>query len=102
MDETGDDGIPPVRAGRIGRCWRSERSLPTVAPDCASGYEPSRPRESAGDHVLAAEAAVRGVKDVVDRLEVHETSAGVPSLQPGDRVQGASPSEEESTAEPIF
>jgi len=44
-------------------------------------------------HILKAEApaalraasATRGVRDVVDRLEVHETAAGVPALQGGGR-----------------
>jgi hypothetical protein len=40
--------------------------------------------------VLAAVAAVRGVQDVSDLLEPHETAEGIPSLQGEGRIAGSS------------
>lgn len=40
--------------------------------------------------VLAAVTAVRGVEEVTNELEPHETAAGVPSLQGGGQVTGPS------------
>ncbi len=78
-----------VRA-ELGRATRHVRALDVDVQDGAvklSGPVLALEREA----ILAAAAGVRGVCEVLDALEVHETADGVPPLQGGSEDLAGAP-----------
>jgi BON domain len=85
-----DDGvlIERVRA-KLGRASSHPRAIDV---EVSSGEITLRGPILANEvsRVLATTAAVRGVCSVVNELEAHESSAGIPSLQGEGRIAGSS------------
>ena len=85
-DDDGSDEVVCERVrARLGRATSHARALDVNVRDgCVTLRGPILSSEVRG--VLAVAAGVRGVQDVVDELEPHETAAGIPSLQGEGRV----------------
>jgi hypothetical protein len=90
-DEDVADGIlcERVRA-KIGRATAHARAIDVDARDgCVTLCGPVLASEV--DQLLAVAGSVRGVHDIVNELEPHDTPAGIPSLQGEGRVAQPSP-----------
>jgi hypothetical protein len=84
-DDATDDVVRERVRATLGRASSHPRALDVnVRQGCVTLRGPILSSEVRG--VLAAAAEVRGVQDVVDELEPHETAAGIPSLQGEGRV----------------
>jgi hypothetical protein len=79
--------IERVRA-KLGRACSHPRAIDVEARDGEITLRGPILAEEVSD-LLAVTAAVRGVRSVVNELEPHENSAGIPSLQGEGRVAGS-------------
>src|SRR5687768_4064795 len=84
-EHVSDDVVCERVRAKLGRASSHAHALDVdVSDGCVTLRGPILASEV--DRVLAAAAGVRGVQDVVDELEQHETAAGIPSLQGEERV----------------
>jgi uncharacterized membrane protein len=80
-DEEADDPVVVARVrAEMGRAVSHPSAILTTASDGRVTLSGPILADEA-DHFLSHVRSVRGVREVVDRLERHETAAGVPALQ---------------------
>ena len=88
-EEVDDDTLVERTRSKLGRVCSHPRALDVEARDGEVTLRgPIRAEEA--DLVIAAVATVRGVRNVVDQLERHEQTEGIPALQGEGRVPGPS------------
>jgi hypothetical protein len=78
--QVADEILEPRVRSKLGRCVSHARA---VLVDVVAGHVtlagPILTHEA--DHLISEVAAIRGVKEVLDALDRHDTPAGVPALQ---------------------
>jgi hypothetical protein len=87
--EVDDDTLIERVRAKLGRVASHSRAIDVLADD---GIVTLRGPILASEvpNVLATIRSVRGVEDVVNHLQAHESAIGIPSLQGGGRIGGPS------------